>query len=711
MKKTLQLLLIGILLISSAFAGNVSIKDAKKAGKSFYYQSINSVEPKAWDDISLTLAYEAEDMSSYYIFNVNGDEGFLVVSSENTVKPVLAYSFEGAFNKNNISVGQQAFLTYYKDEIKLAQTVQIKENIKATNEWNELLSYSPSKGLKQKTTVGPFLLANWNQDWPYNAQCPSDSDGDHGHVYVGCVATAMLQVMKYYNYPEVGEGSKTHISWVNGGYGNITVNFAAQNYDWNSMPNDLMGDENDETAKINFHAGVAVSMYWGPDGSGSQTSRIVTALESFFRYDDDVQLKLKSSYSDSQWRTILKGQLNQGQPMVYSGESTTVGHAWNCDGYQDDDNFHMNWGWGGAGNGYYTLDNLVSTATPGGPENDFSTGQEAVVNIYPRENYPLYCTGSTLITGNAGAFGDGSSNTLYQNNQSCEYIIEPECGSIVQLKFETFDLAEGDVVYVYNGNNTDEELLEVFDADNVPPYASMISGDKGAITIQFVTDNANVAQGWDASFTTRNCKTNIIYADASGTVNDGSGPCDYSNSTVCSWYIQPGGAEWVSLDFTEFDLGGNIDFVKVFDGELNGTVLGDFNHNNEPSGQIMANSGIAVIQFFADANTNGTGWTVNYSSSLTSSEEYKLISGVQLYPNPSNGNAKLGFSLDKTGDVTISISDILGKTISLEQLYLQKGFHTIGIKSISNTVLKEGIYFVNLDCNGVKTSQKLVVIE
>ena len=708
MKKLVFLFLV-LFSFSSVFASIVPIKDAEKAAKTYYYQSVNSIASKSWDNILLSPAIDFSGNLQYYVFNVNENEGFIVISAESSVTPVLAYSFEGAYNADNMSEGQQSFMNYYADEITLARNIDLVPDAKVLSEWDELLSFDPAKGYKQKTTVGPLLMANWNQDWPYNAQCPEDADGDHGHVYVGCVATAMLHVMKYYNYPAVGEGSKTHYSFMNGGYGTITVNFAQQTYDWYAMPNQLTG-ENDEAAKINFHAGVAVSMYWGADGSGSQTNKIVTALENNFKYDSDCEYVEKSDYSSTAWNNMLRAQINQGKPMVYSGQSTTVGHAWNCDGYQDDDNFHMNWGWGGAGNGYYTLDDLVSTATPGGPENDFSTGQEAVINIYPEDNYPIYCNGTMTLTGVEGSFGDGSSNTLYQSNQNCIYKIEPKCGAVVQLKFDSFDLGAGDAVYVYDGNSTDDEILEVFDADNVPT-SSYIVGSKGALTLEFNTDASSAGAGWDITYNTRNCKTNIIYTDAYGIINDGSGPCDYSNSLVCSWFIQPENAAWISLDFSEFDLAGSIDFVKVFKGELNGDLVGDFNASTSPSGQIVVEDGVAVIQFFADSNNAGTGWTVNYNSSVTAVEQNQLISGLQLYPNPSNGDSELAFYLNQNEIVEISITDMPGKTLVNSNLDLVKGHHHMNISSLLGTNPSPGVYFINLVVDGNTTTSKFVVVD
>jgi hypothetical protein len=712
MKKLIFLLII-VFGVTYSFAGFVPIKVAEKVAKAYYYQGFNSIAEKSWDGINLTIAEEPVENLQYYIFNVNTNEGFVVVSAESAVKPILAYSFEGLWNGDNMSPGQKWFMDYYTAAISSVQSSKAEAPTEIAQEWAELLDFNPTKNFKQKSTVGPLLYVKWNQDWPYNAYCPEDAGGSNGHVYVGCVATAMVQAMKYYNYPPSGEGSKTHISWLNGGYGNIIVNFAQQTYDWYSMPLSVSGDVNDAVAKINFHAGVAVSMTWGPDGSGSQTSRIETALRNYFKYNSDVDFVEKSDYSETAWKNLLKNQIDQGRPMVYSGSpSSGAGHAWNCDGYQDDDKFHMNWGWGGAGNGYYTLDNLNSSATPGGDENNFIYGQDAIIDIYPGENYPANCSGDLHLTSVEGAFGDGSGNTTYDNNKNCTYTIEPECGQVVQVKFVSFDLGAGDVVNLYDGNGTDNELLDTYDSSNPPALNTNITGAKGAVTIQFVSDGSGVGQGWDVTYNTRNCRTNMMYIDAQGVVNDGSGPCDYANSTVCTYFIEPNDAEWININFTEFDLAGNIDFVKVFKGQINGEVVGEFNQNNAPSSPMMVEDGVVAIQFFADANNNGTGWTLEYTSSVTSIEENKILSGIQLYPNPTDGNSKIGFYLDNTEDVNITISDMTGKVIANSSQNLAKGHHSIEISSILKVDLTAGIYFVTLSTsNSDKATKKLVVME
>ncbi|MDD3739659.1 MAG: C10 family peptidase, partial [Bacteroidales bacterium] len=679
--KNLFLLLIVSLISISLFAGFVPKKEAEKVAKNHYYQSIGSIKSVDWDNLKTSCVFDpsVDDIYNFYVFNVNGDEGYVIVSSDDQIKPILAYSFEGGFNYNNMAPSQAEFLKYFDDCIAYASENSMPLNEKIAEEWESLLNYTPGANFKQKVT-SPNLLKNinWNQTWPYNAQCPEDPDGINGHVPVGCVATAMLQVMKYYNWPPSGEGSKTHNSWFNGGYGNITINFAQQTYDWFSMPNQASTQVNTELGKINFHAGVGVSMYWGPDGSGSQTDKIVTALETYFKYSTACQYVSKSSYTESSWMNLIKAQIDDGKPVVYSGSSTTTGHAWNCDGYQDE-TFHMNWGWGGAGNGYYTLDNLTSTATPGGPENNFNVGQDMVINIYPREDFPAYCTGTKTITGTEGAFDDGSSAGDYEANSSCVYVLKPECGAVVNITFNDFELGDGDVVQIYDGDETSDVLLVTYDADNTPGD-DITSGTNGALTVRFNTNATSQADGWNLNYSVKNCKTNMSYTDPVGSFDDGSGTCEYSNSTVCSWIIEPEGASYITITFDEFDIAGNAEFVKIYkDQQLTANVIASFTPTSEPIGPINVPSGVAIVQFFADANTVADGWSLHYTSSTSDVSSNIVMSNMGVMPNPGNSESRLVFTLTQNSETKIYLTNILGEIIASQEYSLIEGVHEFSV--------------------------------
>jgi hypothetical protein len=709
----IKFLLIALILglLSSLSAQEVSIEMAEKVAKNFFFQNFNKNQVVKYQDIkpSLVQSQSKEGENTFYAFNINKDMGFVLVSAQKSTKPVLAYAFKGEFNHDNMHPGQKDMLDWYNQQIGYAAKQKLQAENDIIQKWNDLLNYNPEISAPEKNTreIEPLMMIEWNQGWPYNAACPEDAAGINGHVPVGCVATAMVQVMKYWDYPSTGTGSYTHSSWWNGGYGNITVNFGSKTYEWDKMPLTANG-ENDELAEINFHAGVAVRMQWGPTGSGANTYRVVDALEEYFRYDPACDIINKDDYvSEATYTAILREQLDNKQPMVYSGSpSSGAGHAWNVDGYRDDE-FHMNWGWGGAGNGYYTLDNLISSATTGGEENNFKYDQKAVINIYPADNYPENCSGTKEIVYHQGSFGDGSGTNEYNNNLDCEYIISPECGNIVQLNFDQFELGDGDLINIFNGNTTSAPLLGSFDASN-PPEES-IKAEYGSMLIQFQTDGTDSGNGWYASFNTDYCSSSSYYYDESGTITDGSGDCNYKKSTVCFSHIQPAGAEAVRLDFTQFDLAEGLDYVTVYENTTS-NILETFDADNIPE-TIIVNAPKAIVLFFANSDDNvGEGWSLDYQSTESDIEAFDLLHGVMVYPNPTNDQVNLSFSLSEPSTINLHIYDMLGKTLAMNKIDAQTGYQKLSLNQFVNFD-HAGIYFVDITVGNTVVTRKISIID
>ncbi len=719
--KRLFLLVLTAFFVFAVFADVVPKRDAEIVAINYYYQAVNSFDSDNYfnhTDIRLNCIANPEvDKSSHlYVFNINQDQGYVLVSSNYAVKPILAYSFEGEFNVGNIAPGQQMFLDYYNESVNFAIENNLLPEGKAMEQWNELLSYRPGDAYKQKTTV-PSLLGpiKWNQNSPYNGMCPTASNtppGYGGRCPVGCVATAMLQVMKYYNWPAQGQGSYTHPSFQNGWHGTMSINFGQTNYDWYSIPNVGSGP-NDELAKVNWHAGVAVRMWWGANGSASQTSNVVTALKSHFRYKDDVVLRSKGSYTENNWKTLLRGQIDTKKPMVYSGSPSGggAGHAWNCDGYQGNDHFHMNWGWGGYGDGFYTLDNLNSTATPGAPDDNFNSNQQAVINIYPDGDYPTFCNGTKLITGHQGSFDDGSSTSNYQNNANCTWVISPECGQVINLRFDRFSLAAGDEVRIYDGDQTSDVLVETFNMNN-EPGTGQITVDKGAMTIRFITDGSQNSEGWTVNYSVRPCRTNISLTEPSGVFDDGSGSCDYEPSTVCSWIIGPPGANQIQIDFTKFEIAGGVDFVRVYKNSIaSANLLHNFTQGSPPNGTITVDAPVAAIQFFADAGGVDSGWEVSYTSDATIVEELVTEQKISLLPNPGNNNSIVLIESMNNEDAVFQIYNILGELINTVNINIKVGENVINIGDITKRKLDNGVYFINVETDSNIYSERFIIME
>jgi len=458
---------------------------------------------------------------------------------------------------------------------------------------------------------------------------------------------------------------------------------------------------NPDLAQFLLHCGVAVNMWYGPDASGSQTDLIEDALTDYFKYNADYAAK--SNYNDQDWADLIKNEIDNKRPIVYAGSDDNGGHAWNCDGYIDDE-FHMNWGWGGNSDGYYALDHLVA----GGY--NFNQGFEIIYNIYPLGNYPEHCTGLKQINGVTGSFDDGSGNEMYQNDNACYYLIQPDCGSQVDFAFDIFQIDSNDYVNIYDGASTDDPLIATYYGNQQTDEHSTYGG---AMLIEFVTDGSSTDIGWYASYTTKACGGIQTLNDASGTITDGSGPCEYGVSTYCRWEILPDNADSISLDFSSFNLSEfetlTSDYVKIYkDTITNGNEIASFTYDSPPTDTIIVPFRRAWIRFASNTSNNGQGWEVNYnsyqSSGINNIDGHSDIFSVT--PNPFISDAKVSFIGAIPNKYTISVTDITGKIVGSKSIQNRQP-NSMYLSEITPN-LKQGIYFVILESDKSKTIQKVI---
>ena len=701
MKNTITVVLISLILLSNiSFADVVSEEQAKQSAKNIYFNRVNLQKSVELKDINLTLVYTAYNNTTplYYAYNVDGNNGFVIISASDATLPLIGYSFERGFDLSNSSEEFKLFMGEYAEQIEYVEENNIAADSRISNSWQE--SYSPvlsTKGVN--ATAGPLLLTTWNQDDPYNEACPVDAQGPGGRVYVGCVALAMAQVMKYYNYPAQGEGSRTSYVNFNGGYPTTTVNFATQTYEWSNMPLS-MTSSNSYLTDFLFDCSVAVDMNYGPDGSGSNSPKIVTALETYFKYDTQCEIIDRSSYTDAAWITIVKAEIDNNRPTVYTGMGTTVGHAWNCDGYNNDE-LHMNWGWGGSSNGYFNINNFTSTGYV------LALDHTLVRYIYPEANYPEGCSATPkLITGSQGTFDDGSGNTNYVDNADCQYLIQPECGSSMELAFDTWNVDAGDVVYIYDGSTTSDPLLATFDGAN---STSVVTSSGNSLLVNFVSNSSTNNTGWDASYKTLTCGGIKTITDNIGTVEDGSADCDYEAQKICKWYLEPTTTNnTFELEFTEFELdGGSNDFVAIYkDNFDSNNEIGVYNATNIPSTLSIYGDKI-IVYFKTDYSGSAAGWKFNYDIN-TDIDENSIVESISIYPNPFNTDATINYNLIQNGNVSIDVVNILGTKVGQIQVDNQiSGSHKINLSEISGE-LNNGIYFINIRVNNTEFNYKVV---
>ncbi|RKY56359.1 MAG: hypothetical protein DRP89_01535, partial [Candidatus Neomarinimicrobiota bacterium] len=379
MKKLKIGLIFSLLLVFNVFAASVNVTKAEKVATNWYRKwhpdKIQDARVKQIIINESPKDSDKEDIVTFYTFRFEGG-GFVLVSADDAVIPILGFSFYSDFDKEiNIPALQELIKNY---EYQIVWTIENKySNEETIQYWQDILNSDYAKF--DDKDISPLLTTKWDQGWPYNKFCPDDEQGPGGHALVGCVATAMAQIMKYHTYPEHGTGSH---SYYHPNYGMISANFGETTYDWGNMPDMLTSasqTEIDAVAILSFHCGVSVDMNYGPEGSGAQSYAVKTSLINYFGYSSGAQYVAKSSYSDSAWVNLLKYDLDNHRPIYYAGRTAPngEGHAFVCDGYKLGNYFHFNWGWEGYANGYYYLNNLNAG------DYNFTYSQKAIVHIKP----------------------------------------------------------------------------------------------------------------------------------------------------------------------------------------------------------------------------------------------------------------------------------------------------------------------------------------
>lgn len=409
MKKNAFILTLLLTVSLSLFAEHVDPETARKVATTFLNN--NGAKTNQLIDLSKTAGFQ-----NLYIFTT--EESFVIMAADDCVQPILGYSTENPFGTGKMPENLFCWLEGYDEQIAYA----VRNGQKATNEvdeaWRLLLT-----GAMPETKDDPSYLiqTKWNQDAPYNHFCPPSVNP----VLTGCVATAMAQVMKYYNYPTQGFGSHSYTPMAHPEYGEQFVDFGSTTFDWGNMITSYSSDYNtvqrDAVATLMYHCGVSVNMNYGSNGreSGASTSVVADALKNYFNYSQTVHYVSRASYNDSQWKNILIQELEASRPIQYSGSRINAGvrsgHSFICDGYDNVTNkFHFNWGWGGPSDGWFYI------SGSGTPQVQYNLDQGAIIGIQPiayneqPTNLDLNVSGRTVNL-NWNGIESASSYNVYRN--------------------------------------------------------------------------------------------------------------------------------------------------------------------------------------------------------------------------------------------------------------------------------------------------------
>ena len=356
MKKNFLLLLSLMLLLSvSAIAGPRSYQQAKAIAQrqaamlGIEMDAEVTASAKAAPRMSVSSAV-SPSATCYYVFANGEDKGFTIVSGDDRMPEVVGYSAQGTYDPDHLPANYVGFMKAYQETVEalLKGDAQVSGGLAEVRQWRAERAGSAA--------VAPLLDGiKWDQREPYNNMCPL-YEGTNRSV-TGCVATAMAQVMMYYQYPK--ELKTTIKAYNTQTYGiQIPEISSGATYDWDNMlPDYSKSDYNsaqaDAVAKLMYHCGAAVKMDYGPSSGANVTPAI---LATYFGYDADLMQDLtRTVFTLQQWMTLIDNELKAKRPILYSGQASDEGHEFVCDGSDGKGLYHINWGWGGYQDGYFDL--------------------------------------------------------------------------------------------------------------------------------------------------------------------------------------------------------------------------------------------------------------------------------------------------------------------------------------------------------------------
>lgn len=308
----------------------------------------------------------AQGQAAYYVFNAKQQQGFVIVSGDESTEAILGYADEGSFDETALPSNIKAWLESYARQIDALSQGKVEEG---------------TRRVATHAAIAPMTKTKWDQEDPYNLQCPTRS----GNIApTGCSATAMAQVMAYHKWPEASVPSIP--SYTIGGYTTSATNAGV--IDWANMKDHYTGNEttteDNAVARLMRLCGQSLMMKYGTSASGAFLDNCGNQLTDIFGYKQGARHIDRANYSAASWDEIIYTELQQERPVIYEGSATGGGHAFVCDGYDGNGFYHINWGWSGRYNGYYKLSVLNPNGGgtgSAGTEDGYTSDQGAVIGI------------------------------------------------------------------------------------------------------------------------------------------------------------------------------------------------------------------------------------------------------------------------------------------------------------------------------------------
>ena len=744
MKKITSFIIIMAICLAVS-AKQIDEATAKKVGKNF----IKSQTKAQSDVLDLQLVYKAgqnQDLiidniqlvNYFYIFNCVHTKGFVIVAADDIFTPILGYSINNTFLINNIPANLAWWLQNYCDQIQFAFDNNIQHSLENDKLWDGLLN-GKLKTNNFKSSVSPLLQTEWDQSPYYNDLCPDNNTGIH--AITGCTATAMAQIMKFWNYPSSGTGSWSYSDPVNldqnnnpipgSIYGLQFANFGNTTYNWADM-DDVITSPNTAVATLMYHCGVSIETNYSVGASGAYVLAVdnpicvQNALTTYFGYNSTtIQGVKRINYpNDANWITLLKNELDNNRPIQYVGyDNTYGGHTWVCDGYNQSGLLHMNWGWSGQSDGYFQINSLNPSIY------NFNYSHAALIGISPPSaqcSYSLSQNSNTYSSiGGTGSFNVNTSTNCNWSASTSDTWIHITSGS---------GHGNGTISYSVDANTSSNTLygsITITGLASSLTYNITESGLNCTYSINPTVSNPFTSIGGSGSFSINTNDESCVwsaYSNNPAWLHLTSSSSGNGNSTI-SYTVDP--------NLTLFSLNGTISVAdQVYTVTQNGASIncevyipaGEivvpnyqynyfFNYNLNGGCSLTANSSSPDWLYILSALYNNVSFQVttnqsyyprtgyiyingvykkiiqegNTSSGINESEQ---LSNINVYPNPAIDIVFIKLN-NLVENNTISIFSTQGQIVFQE--ILQKGEIILHLGKLSS-----GLYIMKIE-NSEKT--------
>ena len=421
-------LLIGTMTVS---ANPIDVAQAQSIAKKFCAEAVvKNKMRKAPANAKMKLVYKSHgkkaDNNLLYAFDRGTANGFVVVAGDDRAPQILGYTDTGSFDISNMPENMRWWIQQYEQQMRYLQ-----DNPKAR-------LTTPKRNVN---VVAPLLgEIEWNQESPYNANCPYmsyyDEDEEEtvsGKAPTGCVATARAQVMRYHKWPNESKGNISYTTYTL--KQNITADLNAT-YNWDLMLPTYTGvtatdEQKAEVAKLMYNVGAALQSDYTPSGTGATDVDVVPTLVRYFNYDPGARYVQRDYTAVNLYEQGLINEIEAGRPVPYGGVTKkNDGHFFVLDGINEDGYYHINWGWGGLSNGYFLISSLDPDAQGvGGSTSTYTAFKYHQLYISglqkPQEGSK---TGWNIMANDISkindtyAKGDEINTTIYDAyNNSCSY--------------------------------------------------------------------------------------------------------------------------------------------------------------------------------------------------------------------------------------------------------------------------------------------------